>query len=124
MLEESKAGRGRVAFIAVLVIVGLAAISLAAIVATQPAWMGVDSRKASTAAGNSSRVPSVLSPPVASAAPTAVRPTFSPSAKPGLDPALSAEISIAQRVVSKYWSRHWSEYFPGSYVSPKIVGTY
>ena len=110
--------------ITILVFIGLSAISLAAVVATQPAWVGVDSRKASTASGNVSKGPSALSPPVASAAPTPVRPAASPSVRAGLDAALLKEISIAQRVVDKYWSRHWAEYFPGKYVSPHVVGTY
>lgn len=123
MIDVRRAGRGRAALIAVLVFIGLSAILLGAVVATQPAWVGVDSRKTSTAPGNASRVPSALTPN-ASAAPTAVHPASSPSIRAGLDPALLKEISTAQRVVDKYWSRHWAEYFPGRYASPHVVGTY
>lgn len=124
MVEERRAGHWRLALIAVLVSVGLAAIFLGAVVATQPAWVGVDSNRVSNATENSSKVPRVLSPPTATGTPATIRPVTPPSTKAGLAPALSAEINTAQRVVNKFWSRHWAEYFPGKYLAPKIVGTY
>lgn len=124
MIEERRTGRWRGALIALLVTVGLSAIVLAMAVAIQPAWVGKDSQKDVNSTGARSKVPQVLSSPVASAAPTTARPVATPSAKASPDPALSAEITTAQRVVDKYWSRHWSESFPGKYVSPRIVGTY
>lgn len=124
MLEERKAGPGRSAFVAVLVVVGLAAIALAAIVAIQPAWVGASGGSVSTPTVGASKGPSAFSPPVASAAPTSVRPTMAATTKPGMDPSLSADINTAKRVVDKFWARHWSEYFPGAYQPPQVVGTY